>query len=470
MDLFKLPKNKAEKFIRKHPILAFKEPEHIRFSYDFCKKIGYANQDMLKYTNLLTLHHLIKVQHYWALEETGCHNIHPKLLSRAVYYFKRKIVCLKYQNFLKPEVDVVEKFLSYLNPPIKRPEKLQVSLEAIDDMTWKELHEEVLRDWLKVRLNASDDEINKLYRIHKMFCNKSFRVIEENIQLAESIGLTHNKILKCGYLLNNYPEYPKTVLRDFPNLAGLNIKSAMKSNPKLMMVDPKKMLKIYGLLKEYNIPDEHIQRKHQIFTMNVDSIKSRLMEIKQKKELQLVLEFNNILHVVIHQKKITSRLSYLQKLKMRCASFKLFGHTDDAYFDNYIKEGKDINMKSDLINFLAVLFQQDKKDISKKISVHPLCQYVPFIDMQATYDFLIKTGFSKDNIYRVLPILLYPIDKIKNAVKTIKTDPDTDYYILNQYQILNLIIYELEKVHHFTGNGIWTMENVTDEQQFIESE
>ncbi|XP_076255409.1 mitochondrial transcription termination factor 5 isoform X2 [Rhynchophorus ferrugineus] len=346
MDLFKLPKNKAEKFIRKHPILAFKEPEHIRFSYDFCKKIGYANQDMLKYTNLLTLHHLIKVQHYWALEETGCHNIHPKLLSRAVYYFKRKIVCLKYQNFLKPEVDVVEKFLSYLNPPIKRPEKLQ----------------------------------------------------------------------------------------------------------------------------EYNIPDEHIQRKHQIFTMNVDSIKSRLMEIKQKKELQLVLEFNNILHVVIHQKKITSRLSYLQKLKMRCASFKLFGHTDDAYFDNYIKEGKDINMKSDLINFLAVLFQQDKKDISKKISVHPLCQYVPFIDMQATYDFLIKTGFSKDNIYRVLPILLYPIDKIKNAVKTIKTDPDTDYYILNQYQILNLIIYELEKVHHFTGNGIWTMENVTDEQQFIESE
>lgn len=82
-----------------------------------------------------------------------------------------------------------------------------------------------------------------------MIKNKSFRIINENICLAESLGLNKDKILKCGFLLHNYPAYPKTMLNEYPFFAGINIAKVYKTNPKMMMANPNKFQEIYSLLK-----------------------------------------------------------------------------------------------------------------------------------------------------------------------------------------------------------------------------
>lgn len=455
MDLFNFSESKAEAYVRKHKKLFHKETSQIVDSYHFCKKIGYTNRDILKYSNLLIPPYIQHVQHFKSLEETGCNPIHPKLLSNPKLYMKRPISVFKVLKFLKAEINVADQFLQYINLPIEKPKELDKRKNILDDMLWTDIHKRILDEWLKARLDASDEDIIKLFRIHKMIKNKSFRVIEENIQLAESLGLDSRKILKCGYLLNNYPEYPKTVLRDFPNLAGLDMRAAMKTNPKLMMINPKNILKIYGLLKEHGISDEHIRKKHQIFTMNVDTIRCRLLEIKRHPELRSISDYINILHLIVHQKKINSRLSFMQELKLKCGSFQIFQNMEDKFFEDYIKEGKDVNLKADLIRFLSILFKKDKKEVSKIIYAHPCCQCVPFIDMEDTYNYLIKKGYTNESIFKAMYILLYPKSKIDEAIKTILLDPDADFYDLTQKQVLNLALYHMEKKHHFTGNGIW---------------
>lgn len=78
---------------------------------------------------------------------------------------------------------------------------------------------------------------------------KSFRIVQENISLAEELELSPAKILKHGYLLHNFPRYTRIVLTDLCNLAGADMKQAMKLYPKLMMTSPKNFIKIYGILK-----------------------------------------------------------------------------------------------------------------------------------------------------------------------------------------------------------------------------
>lgn len=188
----------------------------------------------------------------------------------------------------------------------------------------------------EVRLKASEDEITNLLRVHKMIKNKSFRLINENITLAESIGISNRKILRSGYLLNTYPEYPKTMLRDHPVLAGVHITTFYRTNPKLMMINPKRVLEIWKLLKNYNISDEAIQTRPSVFTISPVTLRQRLDYIQQTPELRVIFNDYRMLNMVIHHKTMSSRLGFLKKLKLRCASLN---HIGEAHFGDHSFEG-----------------------------------------------------------------------------------------------------------------------------------
>nr|CAI5820507.1 unnamed protein product [Callosobruchus analis] len=109
----------------------------------------------------------------------------------------------------------------------------------------------ILKSFLKCRLKATDDDLVTLFRVHKMVKNKSFQIIQENIAIAEELGFDTEKILKNGYILNNYPKYARTILEDFSNIAGLDMRNAVKIYPKLLMISPNSIIRIYGILKVF---------------------------------------------------------------------------------------------------------------------------------------------------------------------------------------------------------------------------
>lgn len=99
------------------------------------------------------------------------------------------------------------------------------------------------------RLNSTTEEIDRVFRVYKMIKNKSLRNLCENIRIAEELGFTEKRMLKYAYILQNYPKYPQVTLNEFANIAGADLRRAMKAFPKLIMVSPKNYVKIYGILK-----------------------------------------------------------------------------------------------------------------------------------------------------------------------------------------------------------------------------
>ncbi|KAJ8961176.1 hypothetical protein NQ318_008857 [Aromia moschata] len=89
------------------------------------------------------------------------------------------------------------------------------------------------------------------------------------------------------------------------------------------------------------------------------------------------------------------------------------------------------------------------------MKLHPYYRQVPIKDMQDSYDYLTKHKFQNHNIFKVMHVLLYPVEKLDKALNEMRTNEDFNYISLSQVKKLRLMLYFIEKEHHFTGNGIW---------------
>ncbi|XP_072376249.1 transcription termination factor 5, mitochondrial [Diabrotica undecimpunctata] len=452
-DLIGVSRKEALMCVEKNK-LQNKDGEFLIQSINFCKSLGYSEFDILKVPNLLTIYPIELEQHYYSLKEGGFHDITPQVLSKARTYMKRIVHYLKSIKLIPLTVDVQENLCSSIedNSISSRIPKLMHS----EEQKWTDIHLHTLKTFLMLRLDITKEEVENLFRVHKMIRNKSFKVIQQNIRLAEELGIGPKKIIKYGYLLSNYPTYPETTLRDLSNLAGMDMRIEMRRYPKLITSSPKNIIKIYGILKEFDIPDETIRKRPNVFQLSPETVKLRLQEIEKHPDLKILLTHPNVLSLIIHHNRAKTRLSFLHQMQLRCVPLTILKSDVDDAFEEYVKEGKDINKQRDLFQYLRKLFSVSMKEVKMKIQCHPFYLQVPLIDMQETYDYLKSEKFSKEHIYNVLYIILYPKNKVQSAHATIKYDLNYKYKSLSQVKKLNLMLYLIEKEHHFTGNGIWT--------------
>ncbi|KAL1514366.1 hypothetical protein ABEB36_003634 [Hypothenemus hampei] len=464
-NMLAIPENEAKKFM-KSKSFAKTDTEDLKESIEFCKSIGLENNDFFEYPTLLTSHPLIKINHYNSLKDTGCHPIDAWLLSRATTYFRSTITRFKNDCYLDDNVNVAEQLLSTLTPSIKKPEVLKKGLKLLDNMLWSEIHKTILFSWLKVRLKATEDEIIKLLRIHQMIKHKSFITINENIELAESLGLSREKILKSGYLLHNHPVYPKTMLKESPFFAGVNFAKQYKTNPKLMMVSPRKIKEIHKVLKAHNIPDEMIQKVPAIFTMSPHTLTFRIQQIKNVPDLNVLFNDPHMLLMVLHHTRVSNMLHFLKKLNLKCASLKYLRQFDDAKFEEFLQEGKDVNGSHDVLNFFSRLLNKKKKDIMRQLRDHPYHLHVSFVEIDDTFKYLSDMGYTKESMAKCMPILLYSRDKIKLVISHLKNREI--FQNVSQTKQLHLILYHIEKKFHFTGNGIWRTDLTMFDERTLE--
>uniref|UniRef100_A0A6P7F6N4 Transcription termination factor 5, mitochondrial n=1 Tax=Diabrotica virgifera virgifera TaxID=50390 RepID=A0A6P7F6N4_DIAVI len=452
-DLIGVSRKEAQMCVERNK-LQHKDGEFLIQSINFCKSLGYSEFDILNVPNLLTSFPIELEQHYYSLKEGGFHDIGPHVLSKARTYMKRIVHYLKSIKLIPLTVDVQENLCSYIEDnkiALKIPK-----IKQIETQKWTDIHLHVLKTFLMLKLDLTKEEVEDLFRVHKMIRNKSFKVIQQNIRLAEELGIGPKKIVKYGYLLSNYPTYPETTLRDLSNLAGMDMKVEMRRYPKLITSSPNNIIKIYGILKEFDIPDETIRKRPNVFHLSPETVKVRLQEIERDPDLKILLTHPNVLSLIIHHHRAKTRLSFLQQMQLRCVPLTILKSDVDDAFEEYVKEGKDINKQRDLFQYLKKLFSISMKEVKVKIERHPFYLQVPLRDMQETYDYLRSERFSKEHIYNVLYIILYPKNKVQSAHVTIKYDSNYKYKSLSQVNKLNLMLYLIEKEHHFTGNGIWT--------------
>lgn len=399
-DTFGLTQKEAYLYLKKNK-LGQRKPEVISECIKICRQLGFKDDQIFETPELFKSKPIVLEQHYMTLEEGGFQIITPYILCRYRTYYSKSIISLKEQDFINKETDVVKSFLSHFNPPLGVND-----FNFNDEERWRDVHHKLLKMYIKWRLDATDEQVEVLFRVHKMIANKSIRLLCENIALCEDIGFSKRKIIKCGYLLHTYPKYTKEILKDIPNIAGADMKRAMFLYPKLFMTSPKNIIKIYGILKEFEISDESIRNQMNVFNMSPDTVRLRLNEIKRIPELQIFMKHKNILRLVVHHNRARSRLSYLQELQLKCTPLLILG-SNMHEFDDHIKDGRDVNRPNELKVFLKNLLNRDPKIFYPILQKHPFYLQVPLVQMKETYDYLRTLKFHNEAICRVIFILLY---------------------------------------------------------------
>lgn len=99
------------------------------------------------------------------------------------------------------------------------------------------------------RLEASPDKIEHMLSIHKGISNKSFKYLCENINFVRNLGFDSEKIINNGFVLHAYPKYRKTIMEQYPTIAGVPIKKVMRMHPRIIGIQSSNIGEVYNLLK-----------------------------------------------------------------------------------------------------------------------------------------------------------------------------------------------------------------------------
>ncbi|KAJ3655114.1 hypothetical protein Zmor_014254 [Zophobas morio] len=454
---FGLNQNRAKEFIERQK-LSEKPTETIVKVVDFCEKLGFSKKEILKNPSILRAHPSTLDQYYNVMIEGGFKVITIKGLSKFRSLSQKDVRTLKMHGFIDHNTNVTKSFMAHLNP---RAENLVINHDDSVEL-WCHVHLKVLSHYLKWRLQVTDEEILRFIKIHPQIKRKSLKYVCDNINQAEELGFPLAKILKYGYILHTHPKNFKEILEKFPVLAGVSTKKAVRMYPKLLTTTASSVQKIHDTLKKHNIRDEAIARRLNIFYLSPETVEFRLNELQRVADFKVLLYNPNILKLVVHHNRAKSRLTFLKELQLKCATVSVLG-IDNIKFDDHIREGRDENSFTDTYSFLKGIFKKDIEDFEFTLKKHPYYLQVPLTAMEDTFHYLESEKFSNNSIFSVICILLYPKEKIKKSFKQIRQYELQTKKKLTQVNKLNLALYFIEKEHHFSGDGVWTKNEVVEE-------
>lgn len=86
-----------------------------------------------------------------------------------------------------------------------------------------------------------------------------------------------------------------------------------------------------NFFQEFNISNESIRKCWDIFTLSSDTVYERLHDLDKIPEFKVLKSHPRILRLVHFQKKVVSRLNYLQDMRVKCASLHILSSTRDQF-------------------------------------------------------------------------------------------------------------------------------------------
>ncbi|XP_055539593.1 transcription termination factor 5, mitochondrial [Wyeomyia smithii] len=471
--------NQAAKFYA--PLLDLKEPATMRHLVkneflveldkdDVKKKIKYlkylnaTGPEILRHAHIMMLHLITLENRATILRESGfVETLTVSALAKYLTIVRQSVKSLKLNRLIPKDLDMIEQ--------LKKQFDISVCpnlVENDDQVKLQELRKAFLTEFLKLRLDLSDDETNRLFTTYWRMKHRSFGHTQRVLDILQNdYNFSRDKIIGNFYLLCADPEnlarFPEVV----PAIAETSIKDVISKQPKIAMVQCEKVHDLLNELRKQKISEKGILIDPIILTLSPDTIRARLKELQKHKEFEVFFNHPRIIKLIAYQTKASIRLDFLRQLKVRCASLNvLSGHSKN--FERYVRDGYDRTMGQDTWHYLNRIFKQEGKKALSQIKLHPNWYHVPVVQLSNTYEYLTEKGFVLDSIFENVQILLYPRFRIESKLQTLleckkrKVQHDEmglELASATPSQILALCLYLIEVDFHFTGDGVWPEEN-----------
>ncbi|CAG5018270.1 unnamed protein product [Parnassius apollo] len=290
-----------------------------------------------------------------------------------------------------------------------------------------------------------------------------------------------------------YPTNTKLILENVKTLAGYDIREAIRIEPAILKNNYNSLLEIKNTLQAYGISEEAQRHCLRAYCMCPQTIQERLEQLKDLKEYQILSTNPRVLSLVVHKRKMMSRLEKIQSAKKQCYSLNHLVSSTKA-FNNYINSFGSKVWSKDIAVLISSCIQAKKvknhessatnkeneqsklrKAIVQQLKRHKYWLHSSLYIINENLQYLNEI-FYGDVIVNNCQILLYPLTEIKqylefflmkrnhNKAKNIVVELDGGYNNLNYSdltddQILSLVLYEIEKRYHFSGDGIWSKQD-----------
>lgn len=101
---------------------------------------------------------------------------------------------------------------------------------------------------------------------------------------------------------------------------------------------------------------------------------------------------------------------------------------------------------------------------------HPQSRQLGTENMKQVIELLTSKGFTKEQIYNGIHLVLYPVALVAEKLKELHTRPDMQPIkeSMKELNILQMVLYMLEEQFMFTGNGVFAKPPEKSSQNSIE--
>ncbi|XP_070852905.1 transcription termination factor 5, mitochondrial [Drosophila suzukii] len=457
--------------LEKHPELKTLKRKDLLNSYDTLKSLEYSVDDIIAKPMIIYYGATTLANRHSVLQECGFQNVTVQTLAKYVTVVNKPIEVLKAHSFIPYDVKVAER-LAGLFDGITLP----VDLRELDSesITLKSLRQTLLNAYLRERLQMDDSDLQKLWRVYSRIRHKSFRAMQDTVELlTNELKFPAERLRKNSFLLYSEADNVRRILREIPTIDSQDIREIGFRRPKILMSTCDSLKQTLQYVNAFGISEDAVLRCLEVLTLGPETVLERLRDLQEIEEFQVLGTNPRVLRLVHYQNKARLRLDYLNQLRVRCASLHILSCGSEA-FAKFARDGSDRTKGRDIVVYLGNVFSKDKLTLRNLLSRHPNWCHIPLLHVKQCLEYLRSKKFKLHEIFANIHLLLYPIKRIEEKWLLLQQPdaqedlqlPVADFNSLSNNEILTLILYLIESEFHFTGDGIWTEQHTHHVENF----
>lgn len=458
--------------LEKHPELKTVKRKDLLNSYHTLKALNYSVDDIVTKPMIIYYGASTLSNRHSVLIECGFQNITIQTLFKYVTVINKPIDMLKAHRCIPYDVDVPERLKKCFTNVQLCNFQLQENVD--ESIPLKILRQNILNAYLRERLQMEDADLQKLWRVYARVRHKSFRSVQDIIELlTKEFKFPAERLRKNSFLLHGDADNVRRILQEIPTINDHDIRDIGYRRPKILMSTCDGLKQTLKHVKSFGIREDAVLRCLEVLTLGPDTVLERLRDLNEIEQFQVLGSNPRVLRLVHYQNKARLRLDYLNQLRVRCASLHILSCGSEA-FAKFARDGSDRTKGRDIVVYLGNVLEKDEQLLRNVLSRHPNWCHIPVLHVKQCLEYLLGKKFKLDEIFHNIHLLLYPIKRIEEKMFLLQ-HPDTmqelrlpvaNVHALENNEILTLILYLIESEFHFTGDGIWTEQHTHHVENF----
>lgn len=237
---------------------------------------------------------------------------------------------LKAHNCIPYDVNVPERLMKCFTTVQLNNFHLQEHLD--ESVTLKTLRQNLLNAYLRERLQMEDADLQKLWRVYGRVRHKSFRSVQDIVELLTTVfKFPAERLRKNSFLLHGDADNVRRILKEIPTINDQDIRDIGYRRPKILMSTCDGLKQTLEHVKSFGIKEDAVLRCLEVLTLGPDTVLERLRDLNEIEQFQVLGSNPRVLRLVHYQNKARLRLDYLNQLRVRCASLHILSCGSEAF-------------------------------------------------------------------------------------------------------------------------------------------